>query len=79
MEVTSITLPENLAQALASYIRDRQASPSPTAVIQIALEDFLKQRGYLPTYNKRLRITSASVGSGYTDTSVNHDEVLANQ
>ena len=79
MEVTSITLPENLAQALASYIRDRQTSPSPITVIQIALEDFLKQRGYLPTYNKRLRITPASVGSGYTDTSVNHDEVLANQ
>ncbi len=42
-------------------------------VIQAALQLLATQ-----TSTKRLRITPAPQGSGYTDTSINHDRVLAN-
>lgn len=42
-------------------------------VIQAALQLLATQ-----TSAKRLRITPAPQGSGYTDTSINHDRVLAN-
>lgn len=53
--------------------------PSTSAIVQAANKAFLSQHGYLPSFKKRLRITPAPHGSGYTDTSINHDQVLAAQ
>ncbi|MGK7920973.1 MAG: hypothetical protein AB4080_13295 [Trichodesmium sp.] len=78
MEPQTINLPEPLASALLSYMRDRQDSPTPNIVIQTAVEEFLTQRGYFSPPKKHLQITPASKGSGYKKTSINHDSVIAN-
>lgn len=70
-------LPDHLAQAIADYIRDQ---PQPTHfpdVLEAALETFLTERGYLSQPKKRLHITPAEQGSGYPNTSIDHDQVLA--
>ncbi|MDY6807350.1 MAG: hypothetical protein SXA11_26540 [Cyanobacteriota bacterium] len=74
MELPAINLSEPMESALLSYRSDRQDS-SIGAIVQEALEEFLTQRGYLqrPATKKPLRIVPASKGSGYADTSVNHD------
>jgi hypothetical protein len=40
--------------------------------------EFLGQRGYLPP-KKPINFTSVNKGSGFLDTSVNHDQILAEQ
>lgn len=79
MQLPSTTLPDTLANALDAYIHDQEVPPSTTTVVQAALVKFLADQGYLPSLKKRLRITSAPSGSGYTDISVNHDKVFADQ
>lgn len=77
MELPTINLSEPVESALLSYISDRQDS-SAEAIVQEALEKFLTQQGYLqpPTRKKRPRLEPASKGSGYADTSINHDLVI---
>ncbi|MCC5604919.1 hypothetical protein [Nostoc favosum] len=70
-------LPDDIAQAIADYIQDQPNPTDISSVLQTALQTFLIERGYLGSH-KRLHITPASVGSGYSDTSINHDRVLAN-
>lgn len=79
MKHINTTLPDPLAQALDAYVNDQEVPPSTTAIVQAALEAFLSERGYLPSFKKRLRIKPAPQGSGYTDTSINHDRVLATE
>lgn len=79
MQHVDTTLSEPLAQALNAYLNDQAVQLTPAAIVQVALEEFLSQRGYLPSFQKRLRITPASESSGYTDTSLNHDKVLASE
>ena len=79
MQIPSTTLPDTVANALEAYIHDQEVPPSTTAVVQAALAKFLVDQGYLPSSKKRLRITPAPIGSGYTDTSVNHDQVFSEQ
>ena len=77
MQLPKTTLPEPLANALNAYIHDQEIPPSTTDVVQAALAQFLAEKGYLPSLKKRLKITPALTGSGYTDTSINHDIVIA--
>ena len=74
MKRSTITLPDQLAEALDAYVKDQEVPPSTTAVVQVALEAFLIERGYLPSQKKRLRITP--VKGRDTDTSIKHDEIL---
>jgi metal-responsive CopG/Arc/MetJ family transcriptional regulator len=75
MKRSTVTLPDHLAEALDAYVTAQEVPPSTTAVVQVALEEFLIERGYLPKLqNKQLRITP--VKSGVTNTSIEHDEVL---
>jgi hypothetical protein len=74
----STELPDRIVQAIAEYIQDQ---PTPTdfpEVLQTALETFLSERGYLSSSKKRLHITPAEQGSGYRNTAIEHDQVLAN-
>ncbi|HEY9640770.1 MAG TPA: type II toxin-antitoxin system ParD family antitoxin [Coleofasciculaceae cyanobacterium] len=48
---------------------------SAEEVIQAALQLLVASPASLP---KRLHVTPAAQGSGYTDTAINHDRVLAN-
>jgi hypothetical protein len=70
-------LPDDLAQAIADYIQDQPTPIDIHNVLQTALQIFLIEHGYLKS-QKRLHITPASQGSGYSDTSIHHDQVLAN-
>lgn len=71
-------LPDHLAQAIADYIQDQTDPTDLPNVLQTALENFLTERGYLSQPKKCLRITPAEQGSGYHNTSIEHDQVLAN-
>ena len=66
-----MTLPDDLAQAVDNYVRAQEAAPAHTAVMQAALREYLRERGYLHEY-RPLKITPAKKGSGRSDVSQNH-------
>jgi hypothetical protein len=76
MKRVTITIPDNLAEALDAYRDDQEVAPALTAVVQAALGDFLAERGYF-TPRRSLRITPAATGSGARDVSVEHDRYLS--
>jgi len=78
MHSLNITLPDTLATALNSYIEDQANILPANDIIENAIIEFLSQRGYLPP-KKPINFTSATKGSGFLNTSVNHDQILAEQ
>jgi metal-responsive CopG/Arc/MetJ family transcriptional regulator len=76
MKRATVTIPDELADAVEKYVRDQDAPPPLTAVVQAALRQYLSQRGYLRTRGP-LRITPARRGSGLRDVSKEHDRYLA--
>jgi hypothetical protein len=79
MQSLNITLPDAIANALSAYIGDQEVSLPANAIVENTLEEFLSQRGYLPPQKQGLRFTREPKGSGFKDTSVNHDTILAEQ
>lgn len=78
MKRATITLPDDLEQAMARYTLDQEVPPSITSLVQAALRKYLAARGYIPpAYG--LTITPADQGSGHKDTSVNHDQALTDE
>lgn len=76
MKRASVTIPDDLQEAVEHYVRAQEARPALTAIIQTALRQYLTERGYLrPT--GPLRITPARKGSGRRDVSRAHDRYLA--
>jgi hypothetical protein len=75
MKRATITLTEDLATGLEEFIRAQDAPPAFTAVMQTALREYLRKRGFLRPYQP-LKITPATKGSGLSDVSVNHDKYL---
>ena len=76
MRRATVTIPDDLARAVESYVRAQEARPPLTAVIQAALRQYLTERGYLRAAGT-LRITPVRRGSGRRDISVRHDRYLA--
>jgi hypothetical protein len=74
MKRATMTLPDDLAQAVDEYVQAQEAPPALTTVMQAALREYLRERGYLRTY-RPLRIT-AKGNSGRSDVSQNHDLYL---
>jgi hypothetical protein len=70
-----MTLPDDLAEAMDNYVRSQEAPPAITAVVQAALREYLRQRGFLRTY-RPLKIQPVG-NSGRGDVSLNHDQYLA--
>jgi len=70
-----MTFPDDLAEAVDNYVRAQETPPALTTVMQAALREFLRERGFLRTY-KPLKITPAKHGSGRSDVSINHDLYL---
>ena len=70
-----MTLPNDLARAVDEYVRAQEAPPSLTTVMQAALREFLRERGFLREY-RPLKITPKG-NSGRSDVSQNHDLYLA--
>jgi len=78
MRRSTVTIPDDLAKAVESYVRAQEARPALTTVVQVALRQYLTERGYLRAASP-LRITPAKRGSGRRDVSQAHDRYLAAQ
>jgi hypothetical protein len=76
MKRATMTFPDDLAEALDEYIHMQDVTPALTAVMQAALREYLRERGFLRPY-KPLKITPADRGSGRSDVSLNHDRYFA--
>jgi hypothetical protein len=76
MKRATMTLPDDLTEALDRYVKAQEVRPPLTTVVQAALREYLRQRGFLRSY-RPLRITPAAKGSGLTDVSLNHDRYFA--
>ena len=67
-----MTFPDDLAEAVENYVRAQETPPALTTVMQAALREYLRERGFLRSY-RPLKITPAPRGSGRSDVSENHD------
>ena len=76
MKRATMTLPDDLADAMDNYLRAQEAPPALTTVVQAALREYLGERGFLRT-RRPLKIRPAKHGSGRSDVSLNHDLYLA--
>jgi hypothetical protein len=76
MKRATMTFPDDLAQAVEEYVRAQEAPPALTTVVQAALREYLRERGFLRAH-KTLKIRPAKKGSGRSDVSQNHDLYLA--
>jgi hypothetical protein len=70
-----MTFPDDLAKAMDDYLQSQDAPPSLTTVMQAALREYLRERGFLREF-RPLKITPAKKGSGRSDVSQNHDLYL---
>jgi hypothetical protein len=78
MKEATITISDELAEALEAYRHDQGDKASIPAITEAALKSYLQQLGYVPAAHP-LHITSAPVGSGKTDVSIAHDRELASE
>jgi len=76
MKRATITLPDDLAVVVDEYLRAQDAPPALTKLMQAALREYLRERGF-PRPFRPLKITPAPRGSGISDVSVNHDKYFA--
>ncbi|HEV3512845.1 MAG TPA: hypothetical protein VGS05_14160 [Candidatus Sulfotelmatobacter sp.] len=74
MKRATVTLPDDLADAVEEYTRAQNVPPAFTAVIQAALREYLRERGFFQTY-RPLKLEPLG-NSGRSDVSVNHDLYL---
>lgn len=75
MKRATITFPDDLAAAVDRYVQAQEVQPALTTVVQAALREYLRGRGYLRPY--RLLKISPKGSSGRRDVSRNHDAYLA--
>lgn len=76
MKRASMTLPDDLAEAVKNYVQSHEAPPSLTTVVQAALRQYLGERGFLKA-SQALQITPSGRGSGRTEVSREHDQYLS--
>jgi len=69
-----MTFPDDLAEAVDNYVRAQETPPALTKVMQAALREYLRERGFLRTY-RPLKLEPLG-NSGRSDVSVNHDLYL---
>ena len=69
-----MTFPDDLAKAMYDYLESQDAPPSLTTVMQAALREYLRERGFLREF-RPLKITPKG-NSGRSDVSQNHDLYL---
>jgi len=70
-----MTLPDDLAKAVDSYRQAQENPPALTSVVQAALREYLRERGFLRAY-RPLKLTPVG-RSGRSDVSIKHDAYLA--
>jgi hypothetical protein len=74
MKRATITFPDDLAEAADNYVRAQETPPALTTVVQAALREYLRERGFLRVY-KPLKLKALG-NSGRSDVSLNHDLYL---
>jgi hypothetical protein len=74
MKRATMTFPDDLAKAMDDYLQSQEAPPSLTTVMQAALREYLRERGFLREFWP-LKITPKG-NSGRSDVSQNHDLYL---
>jgi hypothetical protein len=74
MKRATMTFPDDLAKAMDDYLQSQDAPPSLTTVMQAALREYLRERGFLREF-RPLKITPKG-NSGRSDVSQNHDLYL---
>jgi len=74
MKRATMTLPDDLAEAVDNYLRAQETPPALTTVVQTALREYLRERGFL-RMRRPLKITPKG-NSGRSDVSQNHDLYL---
>jgi hypothetical protein len=74
MKRATMTLPDDLAEAVNKYVQAQEVPPALTTVVQAALREYLRERGFLKAY-RPLKITPKG-SSGHSDVSENHDLYL---
>ena len=79
MKRATITLPDELEEALAAYRRSQELPLPFTALTQAALREYLEKRGFLPpsSSGRTFVITPSGHGSGKSDVSSEHDRYLS--
>jgi len=75
MKRATMTLPDDLAKAVDSYRQAQENPPALTSVVQAALREYLRERGFLRAY-RPLKLTPVG-RSGRSDVSIKHDAYLA--
>jgi hypothetical protein len=78
MKRATVTIPDDLAKAVDNYARMQEVRPALTAIVQVALREYLTERGYLRAPGC-LRINPVRRGSGKGDVSEAHDRYLAGE
>jgi hypothetical protein len=76
MRRATITIGDDIEASLDEYMRQQDAAPPLTAVLQTALKEYLARRGFIAG-ERKLRISPAKKGSGAKDVSIDHDRYLA--
>ena len=75
MKRATMTLPDDLAEAVENYQQAQDAPPTLTTLVQAALREYLRERGFL---RKHRPLKIEAVGrSGRRDVSQEHDAYLA--
>lgn len=70
-----MTFPDDLARAMEEYRSSQETPPTLTKIVQAALREYLRQRGFIRSH-RPLKLTSLG-HSGRSDISENHDLYLA--
>lgn len=73
---TTVTLTNELEEALEAYREAQEVDLSTTAITQAALREFLSQRGFLRT-RRTFWLTPSEHGSGDPHASRNHNHSVA--
>src|ERR1035441_785177 len=55
MKRATMTIPDDLAEAMEQYVQAQEVPPALTTVVQVALREYLRERGFLQPY-RRLKI-----------------------
>ncbi len=76
MKRATISFPNDLAEAVKSFVAAQEVPPALTTVVQTALRNYLTERGFLKT-RRSLQITPVRKGSGRSDGNEQHDRYLA--
>ena len=73
-----MTIPDDLEEAVERYVQSQEAPPSLTTLVQVALRQYLQDRGFFRG-RRTLQITPSKKGSGHRSVSSEHDRYLADK